>query len=181
MKELEMGVLRNIKQSRRWGWYDKDITALLRENFSGQRLTTALAIYLSLTELASNQGFDEFPAYYSQIAKFSGKSISTAKFYCSEFIKLGILAKENRKIDNKTNLSNQWSLLTPSVSNKYQTSNNDDYYTSDKNGYQLLEENELEKNNQNAVKDVLKTKSYKDLEKVIARLRRNEGGRTWQG
>lgn len=174
-----MGILRNIKQSRRWGWYDKDITDLLRENFSGQRLTTALAIYLSLTELASNQGFDEFPAYYSQIAKFSGKSISTAKFYCSEFIKLAILAKENRKIDNKTNLSNQWSLLTPSVSNKYQTSNNDDYYTSDKNCYQLLEENELEKVNKNGVKntkEILESTAYKRLQEQVKSLR---GAKSW--
>lgn len=172
MEEAGMGVLRSIKKSRRWCWQDKDTTELIRTSFKGQRLTTALAIYLSLTELASNQGSDEFPAYYSQIAKLSGKSISTAKFYCSEFIKLGILAKENRKVDNKTNLSNQWSLLTPSVSNKYQTSNTDDYPTSDKNDYQLPEENELEKNNQKGVRKVSNTPAFKKLREQAEQLRR---------
>lgn len=175
-----MGVLRNIKQSRRWGWYDKDITDSLRANFSGQRLTTALATYLSLTELASNNGSDEFTAYYSQIAKLAGKSVSTVKSYCSQFIKLCILEKKNRKVDNKTNLSNKWSLLTPSVNNNYPTSVNNSHPTSVNNGYRQLEENELEKEDKNSVKDVLKTKSYQDLEKVVARLR-SGGGRTWQG
>lgn len=163
---MGMGVLRSIKQSRRWCWQDKDTLELIRDNFNGHRVTTALAIYLSLTELASNQGSDELQAYYSQIAKLSGKSTSTAKFYCNQFIKIGILTKENRKVDDKTNLSNKWSLLTPSVSNKYQTSTSNNYPTSGEDGYQLLEENELEKD-----KNLFhKEKTLKNKLKVTAKL-----------
>lgn len=176
-----MGVLRNIKQSRRWGWYDKDIIDFLRENFSGQRLTTALATYLSLTELASNNGSDEFTAYYSQIAKLAGKSVSTVKSYCSQFIKLGILAKENRKADEKTNLSNKWSLLTPSVNNNYQTLSNNHHSSSVKNGYQQLEENELEKDNQNEVRNVEEILASPAYQKLSEQVKRLKGGGTWSG
>lgn len=176
MKGIGMGVIRSIKQSRRWCWQDKDTLELIRENFKGQRLTTALAVYLSLTELASNQGIDEFAAYFSQIAKLSGKSIPTIKSYSNQFISIGILGKKNRKVDNKTNLSNQWSLLTPSVNNNYPTSTNDSYPTSGENDYQLLEENELEKDNQNEVKSFKETEGYKKLREKVGQLR---GGKSW--
>ena len=178
MEELEMGNLRNIKQSRRWCWQDKDILDLIRKNFNGQRLTTALAVYLSLTELASNQGLDEFPAYFSQIAKLSGKSIPTIKIYSNQFITIGILNKKNRKVDEKTNLSNQWSLLTPSVSNNYPTSTNDSYPTSVEDSYQLLEENEIEKENKNEVKKSPETPAYKKLREQVSKLR---GAKSWKG
>ncbi len=167
-----MGVLRSIKQSRRWCWQDKDILDLIRENFKGQRLTTALAVYLSLTELASNQGLDEFVAYFSQIAKLSGKSIPTIKSYANQFIQIGVLDKKNRKVDDKTNLSNQWSLLTHSVNNNYPTSANNNYQTSAKDSYQLLEENELEKDNQKEVKKSSETPAYKKLREKADQLRR---------
>lgn len=170
-----MGVIRSIKQSRRWCWQDKDILDLIRENFKGQRLTTALAVYLSLTELASNNSSDEFTAYFSQIAKLSGKSIPTIKSYSNEFIKIGILKKKNRKVDGKTNLSNEWSLLTPSVSNNYPTSTNNSYQTSVENDYLLLEENKLEKENKNGIKntkEILQSSSYKKFREQATRLRR---------
>ncbi len=168
-----MEISRNIKKSRRWCWQDKDMTEFIRNNFKGQKLTTALAIYQTLTELASNNSSDEFTAYYSQIAKLTGKSISTVKIYCRRFVELRILDKKNRKVDGKTNLSNEWSLLTPSVSNNYQTSVKDDYPTSDKNGYQLLEENELEKDNKNEVKNLSETESYKKLKEKAEGFRRS--------
>lgn len=167
-----MEALRSNKTSRRWCWQDKDILGLIRENFKGQRLTTSLAIYLSLTELASNNSSDEFTAYFSQIAKLSGKSIPTIKSYSNQFIKIGILKKENRKVDDKTNLSNQWSLLTPSVNNNYPTSTNNNYQTSAKDSYQLLEENELEKENKKEVKKVGETEGYKKLREKADQLRR---------
>lgn len=184
MEELGMGVVRSIKSSRRWCWQDKDILDFIRESFSGQRLTTALAIYLSLTELASNQGSDEFQAYFSQIAKLSGKSIPTIKSYSNQFIRIGILKKKNRKVDVKTNLSNQWFLLTPSVNNNYPTSVNNSYPTSVDNDYQQLEENELEKDNKkilefsenkNSKKEIKKsseTPAYKKLREKADQLRR---------
>ncbi len=171
-----MGALRNIRQSRRWCWQDKDITSLIRSSFNGQRLTTALAIYQSLTELASNNNSDEFNAYFSQIAKLSGKSTPTIKRYSNQFISLGILDKKNRRVDEKTNLSNQWSLLTPSVHNNYPTSVSNRYPTSGNNNYQLLEENELEEVNKNEVKSLGETEGYKKLRERVEQLR---GGKSW--
>ncbi len=176
MKGIGMGAIRSIKQSRRWCWQDKDTIELIRKNFKGQRLTTALAIYLTLTELASNQGTDEFSAYYSQITTFSGKSFSTVRNYCSEFIKLGITDKKNKKVNDKTNLANQWSLLAPSVNNNYQTSIKDNYPTSVKYNYQLLEENELEEINKNGVKKLGESEGYKKLRERVEQLR---GGESW--
>jgi len=172
MEELGMGAVRSIKSSRRWCWQDKDILDLIRENFNGQRLTTALALYISLTELGSNASSDQFPAYYVQLANLVGKSLSTVRNYCNEFVKLGILAKENRKLDEKTNLANQWSLLTPSVNNNYQTSTNNTYTTSVKDDYQQLEENELEKDNKNGVSKFSETEAYKKLKEKAEQLRR---------
>ena len=171
-----MEALRSNKTSRRWCWQDKDILGLIRENFKGQRLTTSLAIYLSLTELASNNSSDEFTAYFSQIAKLSGKSIPTIKSYSNQFIKIGILKKKNRRVDNKTNLSNEWSLLTPSVNNNYPTSVNNSYPTSVDNDYQQLEENELEKDNQKEVKNYKETPAYKRYREQVNNLRR---GKSW--
>lgn len=167
-----MGAVRSIKSSRRWCWQDKDILDFIRENFNGQRLTTALALYISLAELASNASSDQFPAYYVQLASLAGKSLSTVRNYCNEFVKLGILAKENRKLDEKTNLANHWSLLTPSVNNDYQTSISNIYTTSVKDDYQQLEENELEKDNKNSVKNFKETEGYKKLRERVNQLRR---------
>ncbi len=150
------------------------MTELIRDSFKGQKLTTALAIYQTLTELASNNSSSgEFTAYYSQIAKLTGKSISTVKIYCRRFIELRVLGKKNRKVDDKTNLSNEWSLLTPSVSNNYQTSTKDNYPTSDKNDYQLIEENELEKDNKNGVINLSKSESYMKLKEKAEQFRKN--------
>ncbi len=176
MEETGMETLRSNKTSRRWCWQDKDILSRIRENFKGQRLTTSLAVYLSLTELASNNSSDEFTAYFSQIAKLSGKSIPTIKSYSNQFIKIGILKKKNRRVDNKTNLSNEWSLLTPSVNNNYPTSTSNTYQISDRNDYQLLEENELEKDNQNEVKSFKKSEGYKKLREKVSSLR---GRKAW--
>jgi hypothetical protein len=163
-----MSSIRSIKTAEGWCWQEKRITRYIRENLLGKRLTTALAIYQVLTELASNQNTEEFYAYYSQIAKLSGKSTSTIKIYCKEFIKLEILSKENRRVDDKTNLSNKWSLLTPSVNNNYQTSLNNVYSTLVKEDYQQLEENELEEEKKNGVE----TESYKRLKEKVELLRR---------
>jgi len=134
--------------------------------FSNQRLTTARAIYQSLTELASNQGSDVFRAYYAQIAEKSGKSPSTVKAYCREFVKMKILARKCKR-KGKTNLANQWRLLTPSVNNSCPTLDKDNNQTSVNNNYQLKKEKELEKDNEN--KGVL---SQEEMRKQMARLRK---------
>lgn len=104
---------RELKKGTAFCWQDKKILKFLRKKaYKGQRLTTAIAIYVSLTEIASNNNEkknDGFPAYYSQIGEKVGKSSSTAKRYCNDFIKFGILSKRNKK-KGKINLANIWIL-----------------------------------------------------------------------
>ena len=100
-----------------WCWQEKAALRLLRAHYDGERLkqrSTALAVYLALTEAASNQ--------YSQghveviqmgIAEMTGTSRSTVKRYLSEFEDIGLIAVERRKLDTGTSLPNIYALLTP--------------------------------------------------------------------
>ena len=115
-----------------FAWQDVRIMKILRENYSGKKLTTAVAIYQSFTELASVAGrsqgkhVSQFSAYIKTIAKMSGKSETTIRRYSKEFKKLRILSWERRK-KGKMNLSNLWKLLAYSCQNNDTTSsqNND--------------------------------------------------------
>jgi hypothetical protein len=103
---------RDIKKSRPFCWQDKRIIRFLRKKYTNKKLTTAIAIYSALSELSSNSGKFEgyFVVSYGKIGEMVGKSGSTAKRYCNEFIQLQILQKklsENGKFNN----SNNWRLL----------------------------------------------------------------------
>jgi hypothetical protein len=137
---------------------------IIREYYSTKKRTTAIAIYQSLTELSSNQGKDSFSAYNSQIAEYSGKSVSTVKNYCNKFIWLGILKKKLRK-HGKINLSSEWTLLTPLVNNNYPTPTNDNNYTLVENNELLIEENIQEENNK-------KKEGLRKLKEIADRIRR---------
>ncbi|RJO58948.1 hypothetical protein C4546_05100 [Candidatus Parcubacteria bacterium] len=96
----------------------------LRKHYSGKKRTTAIAIYVTLSEMASNANSETFKSYYSQIGEMAGKSSSTIKRYCNDFIKLTILEKKNHK-KGKHNLANQWSLLAYSPMRLQSGRNND--------------------------------------------------------
>jgi|GEM_PF-3582154 len=91
-------------------WQDKRITRYLRKNYVRKRRKTALAIYLVLTELASDKNGDRFQAYQNTIADMAGVSYSTARKYLAEFIALKLIKKEYVKQDKK-NQANFWFLL----------------------------------------------------------------------
>jgi len=97
-------------------WQDTRMLSKIREHFYKEKLTTALAIYLVLTELASIEGKGQgkhincFKAYYKTIADRSGKSASTIKRYLKEFKKYKIISWNNRR-KGLMNLSNEWILL----------------------------------------------------------------------
>ena len=140
-----MSEVRSISTASAWCWQDKAVMRIIRENFSGKKLTTAVAIYQSFTELASNNECDIFNAYYSQISKLAGKSVSTIKIYCKDFIRLRLIEKKNRKLDGRTNLSNEWILLSHSVNNNYPTSSNNGKQTSVSNSNLFKEQSNFEK------------------------------------
>lgn len=103
---------RDIRNSTPFCWQDKRIIRFLRTKYFNKRLTTAIAIYLILSELSSNSS--KFGGYfivsYGKIGEMVGKSSSTAKRYCNEFIQLEILQKKPSE-DGKFNNANKWSLL----------------------------------------------------------------------
>jgi len=141
-----MAQVRNIKRTKAWCWQDKKVMRCIREKYSLKRKTTAIAIYESMTELASNNGTDCFAAYLSEIADLASKSISTVKRYTNEFIRFGLVKKENRKIGTGKNLSNRWSLLDISIHNSEPTSVSNSKATSDHNNQLVIEKSTIEKN-----------------------------------
>lgn len=97
-------------------WQETKMFQKLRKHYNGQKLTTAIAFYTTMTELASIEGKGQgrhincFKAYLQTIADRCGKSVSTIKRYLKEFRKLKIISWENRR-KGDMNLSNKWMLL----------------------------------------------------------------------
>lgn len=93
-----------------------DTTKFIRSKFSHKKQTTAIAVYQSFTECASEEGKRKkthtscFVASLPYLAAKSGKSVSTIKRYANEFKQIGILDWECRK-RGKFNVSNYWKLL----------------------------------------------------------------------
>jgi len=105
-------------------WQDKSALRLLRCHYDGERLkqrSTALAVYLALTEAASNQySQGQVEVIQMAIADATGTSRSTVKRYLSEFEGIGLIAVERRKLDTGTSLPNIYALLTPpSIGGRY--------------------------------------------------------------
>jgi len=97
-------------------WQETRMFQKLRKHYNRQKLTTAIALYTTMTELASIEGKGQgrhlncFKAYLKTIADRCGKSVSTVKRYLKEFRKFKIISWENRRKEI-TNLSNKWMLL----------------------------------------------------------------------
>jgi len=108
-------------------WQEVETMNVIRKNYNGKKRTTAIAIYQTLTELASIEGrgkgkhVNQFTTYIKTIAVRCGKSESTIKRYAKEFKDLKIIAWENRK-KGKMNLANKWGLLAYSGQDKEPTS-----------------------------------------------------------
>ena len=96
-------------------WQDMKTMWFIRENFIGKKRTTAIAIYQTLTELASDLGrkrrrpTNQFPAHLKTIAERSGKSVSSIKRYALQFNKLDLISWESRR-NGKMNMANIWKL-----------------------------------------------------------------------
>lgn len=113
-----------------FAWQDARVMKIIREFYKGKKLTTAIAIYQTFTNLASGAGrkqrrhIREFQAPLRIIAEQSGKSVSTARRYIKEFGQLIILAWEYRK-NGKMNQHNIWKLLDYPYHNNESTSYQD--------------------------------------------------------
>jgi len=91
-------------------WQEINVLDLISNSFEKNvEARTARSIYIALTKI-SFKAYQSatFEAAYSQIAKEAQASRSTAKRYCKEFVKLGIVVKTQGHIANK------WTLMSSS-------------------------------------------------------------------
>lgn len=103
-------MIRDIRQAP-FAWVAKNILRLIREHFdSSSQLTLALAIYLVLTEIASNLETNQFTTSYANIASKAGVSRRTVIRIMKQLEEIGIISIEERR-EGKRNLSNVISLL----------------------------------------------------------------------
>lgn len=107
-----------IADRRRVAFCFQTIEALsaIRASFTGAKRSTALAIYLTFTEIANQKGGvgarSGFEATRSEIADAAGVSPDTLDRYAREFAKLGLLVVE-RRTAGAVNLPNLWALVDP--------------------------------------------------------------------
>jgi len=97
-------------------WQETKMLQKIREHYKGKKRTTALAIYVTMTEFASLAGKGQgkhvncFKAHLKTIADRCGKSKTTIKRYLKEFQGLKIISWKNNRAE-LMNLSNEWYLL----------------------------------------------------------------------
>lgn len=92
-----------------------DALDAIRERYAGAKRTTALAIYLALTETANRYGGaaarENFRASRKEIGDRAGVSVDTLDRYVAEFVEVGILIVLRERV-GAANLPNRWSLVT---------------------------------------------------------------------
>lgn len=80
-------------------WQSKGALRLLRDAHDATNdVTTALAVYVALTECASNEGSETFTAAHAWIARLSGVSPTTIKRHLKTFAEVGLIAVDAPKL-----------------------------------------------------------------------------------
>lgn len=104
-----------MRDSRRapFCWQDLQALALIRDHFEGRQVTTAIAVYVAMTEIANEQRDDTFTASRAYIAEKAGSSVRTVDDYADGLIECGLLEKTERRTDRTKSLTNVWSLVSP--------------------------------------------------------------------
>lgn len=161
-----------------WCWQEKATLRVLRCHYDGERLkqrSTALAVYLALTEAASNNYGNSgvFEVVHMALADMTGTSRTTIKRYLSDFEQLGLIAVERRKNDEGTSKPNIYALLgPPSTDGPYPSMQTEGVQSTDgpyppTDGL-LLEEPTLKKDQEET--DTLVTKQIAQRRAALSRL-----------
>jgi AraC-like DNA-binding protein len=88
-----MNETRNLKTSGPWCWQSKAALRLVRDAHDATNdVTTALAVYVALTECASNEGKETFTAAHAWINRLSGVSVRTIQKHLKTFAEIGLIA-----------------------------------------------------------------------------------------
>lgn len=76
-----------------WCWQSKTARRRIREAFdSTNNVATALAVYDALSEIASDDGAEQFTTTHAWIQRISGVGVTTIKGHISVFTDLGLIA-----------------------------------------------------------------------------------------
>jgi len=84
-------------------WQDKRRLNLIRSRTTGKRRASALVVYVTLTNIASDEGDSRFQTYVSVIAEMAGLHRETVSLAMRELEKLGLIStvRQARKADGK--------------------------------------------------------------------------------
>jgi hypothetical protein len=91
-----------VEDGRRqpWCWQEKPILKYIRKSFEKGEIATATAIYVALTEIASNRQSDSFNTKRATIAEMVGRSANSVDRYLGRFEELELINKEVIVYDN---------------------------------------------------------------------------------
>jgi hypothetical protein len=82
-------------------WQEKAALRFLREKFKPSEVVTATAVYVTLTELASNNQADEFRVKRQTLGDMIGRSVDSIDIYLSRLEEIGLVEKRAIVIDNE--------------------------------------------------------------------------------
>jgi hypothetical protein len=84
--------VRTIDASRPWSWVEKAAIRKIREAFDGtHNVSSALAVYYALAEVASDKANEKFQTTYAWLATLSGFSQRTVGKRISELEAIGLM------------------------------------------------------------------------------------------
>jgi len=96
-------------------WQEKAVMRFIRKSFEkekGNKLAFAIAVYVCLTEIASNQQSDVFIFTQSALAKMTGLSRTTISEILTRFEKLRLIAREPNYDENGFLIARKYTLLS---------------------------------------------------------------------
>jgi hypothetical protein len=96
-----------------WCWQHKQVIRFIRDCFDQEKnMTSALAVYVALTELASDHQSETFTSTIRQIASKAGTSYRTAISVLKRFERLGLVAIQRNIIaDSHEKAASTYTLL----------------------------------------------------------------------
>ncbi|NQV50212.1 MAG: hypothetical protein HQ507_06925 [Candidatus Marinimicrobia bacterium] len=88
-----MSDMRAMKNGKPFSWQEKDVLRQIQLMYDGssKELTSAMALYLILTFVASNKATDSFDVTRAALSGYSGLSFPTIDTRLKDFEKLGIV------------------------------------------------------------------------------------------
>lgn len=95
-------------------WQSKEILRLIQKNYNGQKLTSRVAVYTVLTQVASDNSAEEYETWGVKIMEMAGVGYTTLRTIFNEFEKLKIIKRKQERTKKGTYGMLEVALLEPS-------------------------------------------------------------------